>query len=418
MLTKRAQNINEYAMVIVVVTLAAVAMQTQIKRGIQAVIKLTADELTSWHLTEPAPPVVLVDGKIAELELHKTAKEYKEINGGFVWGERQGNTIYYYHFTSNPADKTLIGIEDTLTGDYTEFDPDGFAIGVTNTDNIRYGFKFIRNEDAKTYATTSVTVKKQIIGNNLFSEIGTYGKYERVRLSSGAAGETAAQQKGIEEPGLYDYKQIATAASPTGALIVTNKSSPKTVTVTEFALGSGTIANTSYHVYVRENFRTTDAKAEIKGNNVNYYLIATDSLIGIEDALTNDFTLFGKDGFVDSVLDINGNVYDLEFIEKKDAGKIISITIKKDGKEIGTYTKYQPVRIGAVSATSPFLGVDKSGSPAYKVRETVSSETTNVSGSWTATYKLGAETFGSLEKKKLGDTTSLTSGTGKKPDGT
>jgi hypothetical protein len=101
MLTKRAQNTNEYALVIVVVTLAAVAMQTHIKRGIQAVIKLTADDLVTQSTTKPVAFEVPADGKIPESELHLTAKEYKKINGGYVWGERQGNTIYYYHFTSS-----------------------------------------------------------------------------------------------------------------------------------------------------------------------------------------------------------------------------------------------------------------------------------------------------------------------------
>ncbi len=433
MLTKRAQNINEYAMVIVVVTLAAVAMQAHIKRGIQAVIKLTADDLvTGWKLTEaPKPPEVLPDGKIKESELHLTAKEYKEINGGYVWGERQGNRIYYYHFTSNPADKTIIGIEDSLTGDYTEFGSDGFAIGVTHKVNIRYDLKFKRNEDAKTHETVSVTVYERIYRDDvekdkaIYSDTGTtYGKYERVRLSSGAAGEVTAQQKGVEEPGLYDYKQIATDASPTGALIVTNKPSPKTVTVTEFALSNVTIPYTSYNDYIRKNFGKAAVKTEIKGNNINYYLITTDSLIGTEDAFTRDLTIFDKDGFVNWVFSENGPYKDTEIkltsnYDPVEPTKVIGVRVQKkvDGKwvDVGTYGKYQPVIISQAAATNPF---STEPLPEIAARKTVSSETTNVSGSWTATYKLGAETFGSLEKKKLGDTTSLTSGTGKKPDGT
>jgi hypothetical protein len=393
---KKAQSINEYAMVIAIITLAAVSMQTYVKRGIQGVIKLSADDLMVWSDQEklaeltPKPKLDLPDGDITDKnKWHPAAREYVEDYGGFIHAEKTGNEVSYYHFTSDPNNQTLIGKEDVFTRDFTGFDIDGFANGVVNEVNMPY------RDLTFSPGVTCVTVEKKVVaadGTISYKDIGTYGKHQRVRLSSSAAGEAAAQQKGIEESGLYDYKQ-------TSPLKVTSN---KTLTVKESALSSVTIANTSYHVYVRENFRTTDAKAEIKGNNVNYYLIATGSLIGIEDALTNDFTLFGKDGFVDSVLDVNGNVYDLEFNENKDAGKVVSITIKKDGKEIGTYTKYQPVSIGAVSATSPFLGVDKSGSPAYKVRETVSSETTNVSGKWEATYKLGAETFGSLEKKKLG----------------
>lgn len=393
---KRAQSTNEYALVIVVVTLAAVAMQAHIKRGIQAVIKLTADDLVTQSTTVPVDPVVPADGRVTESGLHLSAKEYKDINGGSVWGERQGNVIYYYHFTSNPEDKTLIGIEDTLTGDYTEFGADGFAIGVANKDNVNYDLKFIRNEDAKTYETTSVTVQEKIVseGKVLYSDIGTYEKYERVRLSSGAIGEASIQQKGIEEPGLYYYKQ-------TIPLEITNNPSvhpgvqPKTVTVTEFASSSATISFASYHPYIQSNFKKTEVTPEIKGNNVNYYDIATGSLIGIEDALTLDFTLFDKDGFVDTVLDKNGSVYDLELTENKDAGKVVSVTIKnkKDGKIIGTYGKYEPVRIGAVSTSSPFLGADKSGVPVYKARETVSNEKTNMSGRWEATYKLGTDIY-------------------------
>lgn len=414
MLVRRAQSINEYAMVIAIITLAAVTMQTHIKRGIQGVIKRTADDLvTGWKLeTAPPTPVVLPDGRILESELHPTAKEYKKINGGFVWGERQGNTIYYYHFTSNPDDKTLIGIEDTITHDYTEFGPDGFACGVANKGRDKKGeeisvpyldLKFIRNEDAK-HEVISVTVQKKVDDK----EIGTYGKYERVRLSSGAAGEATAQQKGIEELGLYAYTE------PAGPLRVTNNPSlhsgllPKTVTVTEFALSSITIPRTSYHICIRRNFGKAAVKTKIKGNNVYYYLIATDSLIGIEDALTRDLTIFDKDGFVNWVFSETGPYTDTEIKltynhDPVEPTKVISVTVERKAGvtyvKVGTYGKYQPVRISQVAATN--LSTDPL--PEIVARETVSSEKTNVSGGWEATYKLGAETFGSLEKKKTGD---------------
>jgi|GEM_PF-1945485 len=43
---RRGQNLAEYALIIGVVSLALVAMQTYFKRGIQSIVKVSADELS------------------------------------------------------------------------------------------------------------------------------------------------------------------------------------------------------------------------------------------------------------------------------------------------------------------------------------------------------------------------------------
>lgn len=429
MSAKRAQSINEYAMVIIVVTLAAVAMQTYIKRGIQSVIKGTADVLAVGGKTEtsalvPIARLKVADGIIYDKTRWNTAfineyivkvfggskktkrradgSTYVDIDTGWMTGAirmvKEGNDVYYYHYPnlSDLSNRIIVAAEDALTGILTTFSPvDGQADATYKDDGT----------------LLEVYTHLDLAGVRIRDK--TFSPYRIVRLSD----DVAAQQKGIGESGLFDYKQtgLRTAKNPTGGLVVTNNPSdypgvqPKKVTVTEFASSNVTIPYTSYNNYMRL-YRATDVKTKIKGNNVYYYLIATDALIGIEDAFTRDLTTFDENGFVNWVFGESGPYSTTEIkvtsnYDPVETTKVISATVEKkvgaNWVTVGTYGKYQPVRISQTAATNPFTDP----LPEMIVRKTVSSETTNVSGSWEATYQLGAETFGSLEKRKPGATT-------------
>ncbi len=426
---KKAQSINEYAMVIAIITLAAVSMQTYVKRGIQGVIKLSADDLMVWsNQTElakltPKPKLDLPDGDYyynnnpanpfkAE-NWHPAAIEYVEDYGGFIHAEKTGNEVSYYHFTTDLNNQTLIGKEDVFTRDFTGFDIDGFACGVRSEFNTPY------IDLTFSPGVTSVTVKRRIrdpdvpIGSDgiipyLYIPIGTYGKYEMVKLSSSAAGEAAAQQKGIEETGLYSFKM----ADDNPLKVTSNKS----ITVKQYALKATIIpqwkadGTSNYHpAFVSEYLETATVPiVERTGNDVYYYDYPTLAdaaaktngiTVGGEDAITRDFTSFGPEGYPDVVFDKDGYAYDIGFIRTKNAaGEIISVR-DTDGN---TYKKYQIVRRSTTpvppGSALPDLPVGSSGT-----RETIiNNDKTTVSGAWEATYKLGAETFGALEKK-LGD---------------
>ncbi len=395
---KKAQSFNEYALVIALITLVGIGMQTYIKRGIQGVIKGTADDLVTQSTTAPKIPVVLADGRIPESELHPTAKEYKEKNGGSVEGIRSGNTISYYSFTSSPDDKTMIGKEDTITHDYTEFGSDGFAIGVTNetTDkkkSVPYSdLKFTRNEDAKTYATISVTVKQD------GKVIGTYGQYEMVRLSSSAAGEAAAQLKGIEEQGLYKFNQTITVTSN------------KNITVKQYALKATNISR--YRADGKDNWhpafvtgylsRFNNQKppgfiiVERKGNDVYYYYYPDSSdltnkvIIGGEDAITRIYTTFNSDGRPDATYNYLGDCI-VQYYHIDGNGKLIWDKVYKDYQIIRLKSEPPPAEFAL-----PVLPVESSGTR----EKTINNDTTVISGSGEATYKLGTDIYKPKPKPK------------------
>ncbi len=56
---KKAQSLNEYAMMIVLITLLAIGLQNYVKLGVQSVLKTTADNLaTGGEMDKTSVPSV------------------------------------------------------------------------------------------------------------------------------------------------------------------------------------------------------------------------------------------------------------------------------------------------------------------------------------------------------------------------
>ena len=351
------QSINEYVLVIVLVTLAGIGMQSYIKRGIQGIVKTSADTLAG----EQTEGRIEVDE--ATRAWHPLAIAYKDklIAGEFFIRERAGNSFYYNVYIEDPDNPTKIkkdrgiGIEDIATGNFTSLDIDGNPLPVV----------YDKNGKALT---------------------GVQG--------------AAYVQQGVVESGLvkFEYKD------PKNPLVF---KSDKKITVDTLSKYSGpkSLAPADWHPAMtayKERMEKDKIKGfiqtEIKGSKVYYYTFTTDPkdriLVGGEDARTGDFTGFDPDGFPVSTVDSKLTVlrtysgYVIDPVTKE----IVGVT----GSDGNIYGQHEIVTISSVS---PSIGP---ATVAYPMRtKIIDKDTAQTTGAWEATYKLeGAGTFGALEKQK------------------
>lgn len=498
---KRAQSLNDYALVLAVVTLAGIGMQSYIKQGIQAVIKGTADVLTAGG-TQPVAPAAagsrqqlllnLPDGAYNGNGMHNgiNYSQYQYwhpafINGyiknlggyvetktkadgqkettinpgtgmtGFISMVKEGNDVYYYHYPQQgSSNKIAIAAEDAATGILTTFsDLDGQADATYKADG------------------TALETYTHIDGTGARIRDKTFSPYQIVRPSNDAA----AQLEGIVEPGLYDYKQ-----DPNKPLTV---HTDRSITVTDTSLKTTSVGNrTEWNpVFINEylerlygggvsyksdpNGMYIDVGAdgfmrvERKGNNIyyNHYLPGqkTPVVIGIEDAITRDYTTFDAAyGYPDAtyiftkegdkiIQEKHQYIYETDETgaRKTDetgawTGKVVSEEIyrlnpdyernssdpsKKDRwTSVGsnsvnrTFKKYelvtinsQPVVSGDFTLSDPTTTNPKPNVPVKSLsprdttlrKTTINTDTTTVTGAWEATYKLeNANTFSKSDK--------------------
>ena len=372
---KIGQSINEYVLVITLVTLAGVGMQAYIKRGIQGIVKISADKLAG----ETGDKVAYSGTEKSILprsQWNPVAVEYEKnrISGGFFVAEKTGNQVYYTHYPdkNDLNNKVIIGGENLSTHEFTSFDWEGYADAVYTKD----GKVSITPQDAR----------------------ANYSKYEIVSPSSEAS--KSIVQSGVIESGLIKFEQKSPIKIERGT-----EASPNKITVETTSISSGPRslagkdwhpAMTAYLARMKEDKIPGFIQTEIKGSKVYYYVFTTDinnkTLMGGEDLRTHDFTGFDPDGFPVSTVDSNlkalrtysGYVIDPETKEivgvKDEAGNIYRkgqiVTIRSVPLSVG------PETIGKVIRT-----------------KTIEKDETHVTGAWEATYKLeSANTFGAKDK--------------------
>ncbi|MFH1191179.1 MAG: hypothetical protein V1670_03175 [Candidatus Omnitrophota bacterium] len=354
---EKAQSFNEYAIVIALITLVVMGTQIYIKRGIQGIVKTSADTLAG----EQTEGRIEVDE--ATRAWHPLAIAYRDklIAGEFFVRERAGNSFYYNVYIEDPDNPTKIkkdrgiGIEDIATGNFTSLDIDGNPLPV------------VYDKDGK--ALTGV---------------------------QGAA----YVQQGVVESGLvkFEYKD------PKNPLVF---KSDKKITVDTLSKYSGpkSLAPADWHPAMtayKERMEKDKIKGfiqtEIRGSRVYYYQFTTDPkdriLVGGEATRTGDFTGFDPDGFPVSTVDSKLTVLRTYsgYVTDPETEEIIGVT-GSDGKVYGQH------EIVKISPVSPSVGPATVASPMRT--KTIDKDETTVTGAWKATYKLeGAGTFGALEKQK------------------
>lgn len=377
---KSGQSINEYVLVIVLVALAGIGMQAYIKRGVQGIVKSSADTLAG----EEGDVVEYSGHKKSNLARYKDGKlqwnpiaiTYESrLSGGFFVAEKTGNKVQYVHYpdASDLKNKIIIAGQDWASGDFTSYDGEGYVDAVYDkSGNL---IKNFTPEEAK---------------NN-------YSKYEVVLLSS--AGNKPIVQDGVIEQGLIEFN-YKNAASP----LTVETPVPKKITVETHSKYSGPKslpeaawhpAMTGFQTRMEEDGIRGFIQAEIRGSKVYYYTFTTDpknrTLIGAEDTRTHDFTEFDPDGFplatVDSSLktlrEYNGYVADPK--TKEITGVIEAGCV---GDNCRVYGQYEIVNI---SPALPSAGPAITGKTMRT--KTIDEDKTHVTGAWDSTYKLGADIY-------------------------
>jgi len=348
---KIGQSINEYVLVIVLVTLAGIGMQSYIKRGIQGIVKTSADTLAGEQ----------TEGKIevkneAKRDWHPLAAAYKDrlIAGEFFIRERQGNSFYYNVYVEDPDNPGKIkkdrgiGVEDIATGNFTSLDIDGNPLPVV------------------------------------------YDKYGKVLTGTQAA---AYVQQGTIEQGLVDFKY----KDPLHPLTFTADKKITVDTLSKYsgpqslALADWHPAMKAYQTRMEEDKIRGFIQTEIKGSMVYYYQFTTDpknrTLIGGENLRTQDFTQFGPDGFPVSTVNSKLTVlrtYNGGYMTDPVTKEIVGVTDINGN----IYGQYQIVTI------SPVLPITGPATVAVPMRtKTIGNDTTHVTGAWEATYKMGTDIY-------------------------
>ncbi len=380
---KIGQSINEYVLVIVLVTLAGIGMQSYIKRGIQGIVKTSADTLAG-----EAGDTVAYSGsdksiltrydKAGTLQWNPVAAAYEDrLSGGFFVAEQTGNQVQYVHYpdTSDLNNKIIIGGQDRASGDFTSYDWEGYVDAVYDKNGNL--IKDFTPQEAR----------------------DSYGKYDVVSLTSAA--NKSMVQNGAVESGMVEFNQTKPLKFEANKKInvdtVSKYSGPKSLAQADWHP-----AMLAYETRMEEDKIRGFIQTEVKGSKVYYYTFTTDPkdrvLIGAEDTRTHDFTGFDPDGFPVSTvaetytIDEYGNKKFKE-LRKYDGGYVID----PDTKEIvgvkdamgNVYQKGEIVTIRAVSATS--IG---SATVGKGVRtKTINNDTTHVTGTWDATYKLGTDIY-------------------------
>lgn len=358
---KMGQSINEYVLVIVLVTLAGIGMQSYIKRGIQGIVKTSADTLAGEQ----------TEGKIEVNEAtrpwHSLANAYKDrlIAGEFFIRERQGNNFYYNVYVEDPDNPGKIkkdrgiGVEDIATGNFTSLDIDGNPLPVV----------YDKNGNVLTDTQTAAYVQQGVI------------------------------ESGLVEFNYKDPSQPLKFEANKKIIVETHAkySGPKSLAQADWHP-----AMIAYETRMENDKIRGFIQTEIKGSKVYYYTFTTDpkdrTLFGGEDSRTHDFTQFDPDGFPLSTvaetytIDEYGNKK-FDELRKYNGGYVID----PDTKEIvgvkdvmgNVYQKGEIVTIRAVPATSTGPATVGKG---MRIK-TIDKDTTHVTGSWDATYKLGTDIY-------------------------
>lgn len=413
---KKAQSINEYVLVVALITIAGIGMLTYVKRGIQSNIKATADVLALSVKTGPDSPAPaktglagLPDGNIDKKFWNPVAKAFYDNNSGFATAVKSGNDIYYY--LTKDGVTTRIGGQDAVTGDFTSYDWEGYPVAVYDsagtakhlyervedpvTGEITLNeVEFIVKADKRDPKAPGIPVAlKDSDGKSKNIQTGLgYDKYQILRLSSPPSEGEVAQLKGVAEPGLYKYDM----PEETRLKVISNKST----TVKEYKQNKD-LTESLFHLSA-EKYKSINGgfiQGEIQGSKVNYYHFTTDiadkALVGAEDMVTRQYTEFGVDGFASGVANYAGDRYMADFTYNIDSEtkEIISVTVKYGGKEVGTYGKYENIIINPLPPP-PKIGNPLSSLINSPKRETIiNNDTTTVTGAWSATYTLGTDIY-------------------------
>ncbi|MDD5465675.1 MAG: hypothetical protein PHP73_04995 [Candidatus Omnitrophica bacterium] len=373
---KTGQSINEYVLVIVLVTLAGIGMQNYIKRGIQGIVKTSADTLAG----EKGDTVVYSGSdksiltrydQAGNLQWNPVAVSYESrLSGGFFVAEKTGNQVQYIHYpdTSDLNNKIIIGGQDQASGDFTSYDWEGYVDAVYDKDGKL--IKKFTPQEAR----------------------DNYSKYDIVLLSSAAAKsmvQNGVVERGLIEFGYKDPLKPLTFNTPTPRKI-TVKTYSKYSGPKSLALADWHPAMTAYKEKMEEDKIGGFIQTEIKGSMVYYYTFTTNPkdrvLIGGEDTRTGDFTGFDPDGFPVSTVDGKLNVLRTYsgYLTDPETEEIVGVT-GSDGK---IYGQHQIVTI------SPALQTTGPATVAIPMRtKTIDNDTTQVTGAWEATYKLGTDIY-------------------------
>jgi len=404
---KRAQSINDYALVIVLVTLAGIGMQSYIKRGIQAVIKGTADVLAAGGVQPPAPvpaadilnpmdlspDYILADGSYYGINFSKFwhpafIKEYIEGEWGYLGATLLKDTEGKY--------------KKNINGNYiVSYLPAACIIEMVKDGNdVYYRFHPSDSESPVTVARENATTHDLIIyytsdpkrrpPNATFNSKGNPAL---------PYNDAIAQQKGIIEPGLVKLEYTLPVK------IAANKN----IKVDTLSSGQIGLSKDDWHLQMKEYQKRMDEysipgfiQIEIKGNNVYYYLLNTNSkeCIGGEDFRTHDFTSFDQGGFPYQTVDTYRNelrAYGryVEDPQTKAVGVVADDCQQVPLTNCRIYGQYEIVTITPIPSDAP------SPTAAPIRTKTINQDTVQVTGAWTATYKLeNAGALSALEKQK------------------
>ncbi|MDD5477963.1 MAG: hypothetical protein PHG87_07215 [Candidatus Omnitrophica bacterium] len=374
---KRAQSINEYVLVIALVTLAGIGMQIYIKRGIQGIVKTSADRLAG----EKGDSVVYTGSAksiLPRAQWNPVAIAYADnkLNGGFFVAEVTGNQVYYnlYSDSSNLNNKTVIGGQDLASGDFTSYDWEGYVDAVYDKNgNLIQSF-----------------TPKQARAD--------YAPYEILSLNTAA--NKSMVQSGVMELGLVAFDQKDHPLKFTAdKKVIVHTVSKHSISPQNLAAANWHPAMTAYQVKMVQNNIPGFIQAEVQGNMVYYYTFTTDIknkiLFGGENLHTGDFTQFGPDGFPISTVDSNLTVL------RTYSGYVTDPVTKEITGIIGSDGNiYGQNQIVTISPVLPTTGPATVASPM--TTKTIDHDTTHVTGAWTAVYKLeNANTFGARDKTGL-----------------
>lgn len=369
---KIGQSINEYVLVIVLVTLAGIGMQSYIKRGIQGIVKTSADTLAG-----EAGDTVVYSGSeksiLGRSQWHPLAIAYEKdrLSGGFFVAEKTGNEVQYIHYpdTSDLNNKIIIAGQDWASGDFISYDWEGYIDAVYDKDGNL--IKDITSEEAR----------------------DSYGKYDIVSLTSAA--NKSVVQNGVVESGMVAFNQTKPLKFEANKKItvdtVSKYSGPKSL-----ALADWHPAMTAYKTRMENDKIRGFIQTEIKGSKVYYYTFTTDPkdrmLIGAEDIRTHDFTGFDPDGFPISTVDNKLKVLRTYsgYVTDPETKEIVGVTETGCvGDSCRIYGQNEIVTISPVPATST-----GPATVAVPMRtKTIDNDTTHVTGTWEATYKLGTDIY-------------------------
>ena len=377
----QGQSLSEYALVLTLIFAAVFGMQAYMKRGIQGVIKTTADTLSEEAIESGGGSVIL-----PRLEWDEYIKDYLE-DYDFAFAEQKGGNIYYYNDVN---EKILIGGQDKYIGDFTTFGPDGYPLDTTYYDD---------DGDIQTQIYTYTYDEEGSINGAVGSvDEKTYGKYAIVTLTSKAV---PIVQKGVLEEGLVklEYTKPLIITSLEGKYVTTDQWTPDPVRI-----DSADWHVDAYRYFPREGFRTAKEEDEV----IYYYHYDSNGenevLIGAEDKATGDFTAY-LDEYPAETLNNRGNIIQLyEYIDGEEA--VRGYVVVEGEKIYGeTYGKYAVVVLSEPSADYVPAPIDEmktttGGGIGTMDDGTEMIEKTEAEGTWEFTYEMGdAGSFSASDKK-------------------